>query len=79
MEDECLLSCALSVKNARENLRLKEIRLASYDLIHVFQTTKHRSDKHKQFENEALTLIIDAFGQDENPGEIYIIIRFLND
>ena len=74
MEEECRLKCALSVENAREKMRSKKIRLASYDLVNVFQITKHKSDNHKQLENEALTLIIDAFGQDENPGEIYIIM-----
>lgn len=78
MENECLLKCTSSVENAREKLRSKKIRFASYDLIYVFQMTKHKSDNHKQLENEALNLIIDAFGQDENPGEIYIIIRYLN-
>ena len=79
MEEECRLKCALSVENAREKMRSKKIRLASHDLVNVFQITKHKSDNHKQLENEALTLIIDAFGQDENPGEIYTIIRYLSD
>lgn len=71
-ERDCRSLCANALDSAKENIRSQKYRLAYYDLTNIFKNTKHKLDKHKQIENEALCLVISALGQNENPGCIYI-------
>lgn len=68
--EECRSKCPTFLEIARGKIQSDEIRSACLEMQKIFQMTRHKLDTHKQIENEALTLIINAFGRDKNPGKI---------
>ncbi|XP_062605690.1 TPR and ankyrin repeat-containing protein 1-like [Saccostrea cucullata] len=64
---QCTLRCKAGLEFAKEKLKSNELRLACYDLINIFNATRHKSDMHKQFEDESVQLIVNALGGKENP------------